>query len=63
MVVVLTSGRFCDLVSLCLLLGDGKLEGVREGSIIAAVLVGTIIKGFNKLFDALSHCKSVSGDS
>ena len=28
-----------------------RLEGVREGSIIAAVLVGMIIKGFNGLFD------------
>lgn len=29
----------------------GKLEGVREGSIIAAVLVGSIIKLYNKIFD------------
>ena len=28
----------------------GKLEGVREGSIIAAVLVGLIIKLYNFLF-------------
>ncbi len=28
----------------------GRLEGVREGSIIAALLVGTIIKFFNKIF-------------
>lgn len=31
----------------------GKLEGVREGSIIAAFLVGTIIKGYQKLYEAL----------
>ncbi len=29
----------------------GKLEGVREGSIIAAILVGTIIKLYNKAFN------------
>lgn len=28
----------------------GELKGVREGSIIAAVLVGVIIKGFNNIF-------------
>ena len=33
----------------------GKLEGVREGSIIAAVLVGTIIKGYNWIFDRLTN--------
>ena len=33
----------------------GKLEGVREGSIIAAILVGTIIKGYNWIFDRLSN--------
>ena len=32
----------------------GKLEGVREGSIIAAVFVGTIIKGYNWIFDRLT---------
>ena len=31
----------------------GKLQGVREGSIIAAILVGTIIKGYNKGFDII----------
>lgn len=31
----------------------GKLEGVREGSIIAAVLVGSIIKLYDKIFDKL----------
>lgn len=35
----------------------GKLEGVREGSIIAAVLIGNIIKLYNKLFDKLVHKK------
>lgn len=29
----------------------GKLKGVREGSVIAAVLVGTIIKMYNFIFD------------
>jgi len=29
----------------------GKLQGVREGSIIAAILVGSIIKVYNKIFD------------
>ena len=33
----------------------GKLEGVREGSIIAAVLIGNIIKMYNKLFDRLTR--------
>lgn len=33
----------------------GKLEGVREGSIIAAFLVGYIIKGYKKVFNLL--CK------
>lgn len=33
----------------------GKLEGVREGSIIAAVLVGTIIKGYNWIFDRFAN--------
>lgn len=28
----------------------GKLEGVREGSIIEALCVGSIIKGYNKLY-------------
>ena len=32
-----------------------KLEVVREGSIIAAVLVGTIIKGYNWIFDRLTN--------
>ena len=33
----------------------GKLEGVREGSIIAAVLIGNIIKLYNRLFDRLTR--------
>ena len=33
----------------------GKLEGVREGSIIAAVLIGNIIKLYNKLFDRVTR--------
>jgi len=32
----------------------GKLEGVREGSIIAALLVGYIIKGFNFLYKKIT---------
>ena len=35
----------------------GKLEGVREGSIIAALAVGSIIKVYNKLFDKLTDKK------
>lgn len=35
----------------------GKLEGVREGSIIAAFAVGSIIKVYNKLFDKLTERK------
>lgn len=31
----------------------GRLEGVREGSIVAAILVGNIIKVYSKLFDML----------
>ena len=32
----------------------GRMEGVREGSIIAALVIGTIIKGYNALFDRLT---------
>ncbi len=32
----------------------GKLKGVREGSIIAALLVGNIIKIYNRLFEKLT---------
>lgn len=35
----------------------GKLQGVREGSIIAAFAVGSIIKVYNKLFDKLTERK------
>lgn len=35
----------------------GKLQGVREGSIIAAFAVGSIIKVYNKLFDKLTDRK------
>ena len=33
----------------------GKLEGVRECSIIAAVLIGNIIKLYNRLFDRVTR--------
>ena len=36
----------------------GKLEGVREGSIIAAVLIGNIIKLYNSLYNKLT-CKKL----
>ena len=32
----------------------GRLEGVREGSITAALVIGTIMKGYNALFDRLT---------
>ena len=35
----------------------GKLEGVREGSIIAAVLIGNIIKLYNSLYNQLTRKK------
>ena len=35
----------------------GKLQGVREGSIIASFAVGSIIKVYNKLFDKLTDKK------
>ena len=35
----------------------GKLEGVREGSIIAAVLIGNIIKLYNSLYNNLTRKK------
>ena len=35
----------------------GKLEGVREGSIIAAVLIGNIIKLYNSLYSKTTHKK------
>ena len=36
----------------------GKLEGVREGSIIAAVLIGNIIKLYNSLYNKLTRKKT-----
>lgn len=38
----------------------GKPEGVREGSIIAAIAIGNIIKGYNWLFDRLTGKSSRS---
>lgn len=35
----------------------GTLQGVREGSIIAAVLVGSIIKVYNRVFDKVRSGK------
>ena len=32
----------------------GKLAGVREGSVIAALLVGTIIKLYNRIFEKVA---------
>lgn len=32
----------------------GKLQGVREGSIIAAFAVGNIVKVYNKIYDELT---------
>jgi len=37
-------------VAICLIF-VGKLSGVREGSIIAAISIGFIIKGYNLIFD------------
>lgn len=33
----------------------GGLKGVREGSVIAAVLVGTLIRAYNKIWDRCFH--------
>ena len=33
----------------------GKLEGVREGSIIAAILVGNIIRFYNRVYEMFFH--------
>lgn len=35
------------------LIAHGKLLGVREGSIISAVIIGMIIKGYNWIFDKI----------
>ena len=37
----------------------GNLEGVREGSIIAAVLVGNIIKFYNRVYDMFFSSKQI----
>lgn len=47
---------FFDVIYIALaaavcLIWTGKLQGVREGSIIAAVLVGVIIRWYNLIFD------------
>ena len=42
---------YITVSSVICLIFIGKLKGVREGSIIAAVLVGSIIKLYNKAFD------------
>lgn len=39
-------------VIICLIF-IGRLEGVREGSIIAAIVIGNIIKIYNKLFEKI----------
>ena len=41
----------------------GKLEGVREGSIIAAVLIGNIIKLYNSLYNKLTRKKLQTAES
>lgn len=33
----------------------GELKGVREGSIIAAITIGNIIKMYNKMWDRLTE--------
>lgn len=44
-------------VAVCLIF-LGELAGVREGSIIAAVAVGMIIKLYNRLFEKLVSRRS-----
>lgn len=46
----------CVAVVICLIF-TGKLSGVREGSIIAAIVIGNIIKGYNRLFDRIAKGK------
>ena len=36
------------------LIFTGQLQGVREGSVIAAVLIGNIIKLYNRAFDKIT---------
>lgn len=47
--------------ALCLLFLGG-LKGVREGSIIAAIAVGTIIKGYEKVYRACRGERTASGE-
>ena len=42
------------LAAIICLTAFGKLEGVREGSIIAALLIGNIIKLYNRIYDHFS---------
>ena len=44
-------------VKICLIF-LGKPEGVREGSIIAAILVGNIIKMYNHVFNRIASKES-----
>ena len=46
-------------VGICLLF-TGELTGVREGSIVAALLVGTIIRFFNNQFDRIFGKKTAT---
>ena len=41
----------------------GRLEGVREGSIIAALLIGNIIKWYNRIYDRFCRKKTSPADS
>ena len=49
-------------VAICLLF-TGELSGVHEGSIVAALLVGTIIRFFNDQFDRIFGKKTTAGMS
>lgn len=40
----------------------GKLEGVREGSIIAALLIGNIIKLYNRLFESITNSRTAKAE-
>ena len=54
-VYILLSAAVC-------LLFVGELQGVREGSVVAALLIGNIIKLYNRLFDRLTgKGKAVKG--
>ena len=41
----------------------GKLEGVREGSIVAAVLVGTLIKLYNRIWNNVTGKSKKKADA